>query len=124
MDPDNKDFKALQTEWYRLLKDEGFDDIEQSDGNLKVWTCYRFKVPYNEVSHRARVNYYRLAGQFLYDHKFKNKRERTIWELHSQGISDRQITHMMKKRNFKIYKFLVQSTVAKLSYLMVQKCKG
>jgi hypothetical protein len=121
LNPD--EFKKLQAKWDKKLADDGFFDIEQRDGNLKVWASHLHKVHYNETLYRAKEDYYRLAGQFLHDHKFDSRLERAVWELHSTGVGMREIVVMLKKRRMKIYKWKVQQIVKKLSEEMGRQCR-
>lgn len=113
MKPDSKEFKALQAKWDKKLKDRGFDDIEQRDGNLKVWSSFFFKKRHNPILFEAKEEYYRAAGKFLYDHKWTSKKDRTIWELHCQGKSARVIVKEMKSRHFRINKPMVHQIINK-----------
>lgn len=114
-------FKQLQAEWYQKIANSGFQEIEQPDGNLKLWASTFFKVRYQENVFRAKEEYYRLAGQFLNDYKFESKFEHRVWELHTEGVSIRNITLIMKKQGFKTYKRMVHETIGRLAHHMVIK---
>lgn len=100
--------KELQKVWYQKLKDEGFKDIEQEgkNGFLKEWSR-KFRIPYGSQvakgyttedkirDNEVKETYYRLAGHFLYDYKFKTETLRNIWELHSEGVSYRNIAKIL-----------------------------
>lgn len=118
---DNKDYVELRRKWYGKLKKEGFDDIEQLDGNLKTWVSSEFTRNYDANFAKAKEDYYRLAGQFLHRYHFKDKKEQLIWELHSQGVSIRDIVKELKKKNYKIYKSLVQVILERLTGEMIIK---
>lgn len=101
MNPKSKEFLELKSKWYKKLEKSGFEDIEQDDEALKKWSnsigrheSQRNKIPSIET-------YYRLAGQFLYDHKFKSKKENIVWKLHSEGLSIRAIVEFVKSKRFK-----------------------
>ena len=92
------EFKALQDKWYEKLKRNGFKDIEQGEeyGRMLLpFNSERFAT--NKEYNRDKEQYYRLAGQFLHSYKFKNHTEMRIWELHSQGVSVRNIAKKMPK---------------------------
>lgn len=88
----NDDCKAcreLQSRWYKQLDDSGFDDAEDStlkDRPLKAW--HR-----NILSHTTILeleitqDYYTSASALIHTYQFKNDIQRTIWELHCQGLS-------------------------------------
>lgn len=121
---ESKDFKDLQSQWNDKLKDDGFEDIEQDDGNLKRWDSVFFKINQNDVQFEAKETYYRLAGNFLYEHKFANELERTIWKMHSTGESLRHITKALEKSLPEpITQYKVYETLKPLIKLMKQKYK-
>lgn len=101
-----KEFSKLQAEWYRKLKKSGFDDVEQTDGNLKIWSAHYFQSAYTPDSFTAKETYYRLAGQFLHSHKFKTPHEREVWRLHSEGESIRAIAAHLGSYPNKIHKII------------------
>lgn len=82
MNKKKRSFKEEQAYWYGKLAQKGFDDIEDNNDMLKVWSssvARAFKEPQAE--------YYRLASQFLYDYKWDCKENELIWHLHSEGFS-------------------------------------
>lgn len=89
------DYKAIQKEWYKKLEAEGFEDIEtfnksgEPNDILKKDVYVDFQK--NPEKYAQTADYYRYAGQFLYEHKFTNLLEKSIWEAHSEGLSSREI---------------------------------
>lgn len=120
MDQNSDEFKKLQAKWYEKLKKKGFQDIEQQDGNLKVWSSHLFKSSYNEITTPAKEDYYRIAGQFLHEYKFENAAEKLIWRLHSDGHSIRHIVQTLKKKGLKAHKNGVHAKIQRLARKM--KC--
>ena len=122
----SKDFKDLQAKWDAKLKKEGFKDIEQrEDGLLKSWSSrpftskrngsyYEDKIEY----YKAKEEYFRKATHFLNDHKFKNKKESIIWEMHSNGASLDKITAFLISKHFRINRIAVFRVVKKLAKMM------
>ena len=91
-------FKEAEAQWYKKLKDEGFQDIEDTsrdDRPLKVWDRSYF-LKLDDLSFAAKQSYYRQASNFLEQHDFKNEVQRRIWELHTEGISRRDIASKIK----------------------------
>ena len=81
-------FKALQAEWDKKLADSGFEDIERrEDDNLKRYHSMDFFNHGNRHPDRqnGKEEYYRLAGQFLYEHKFANEDQHALWKMHCEG---------------------------------------
>lgn len=111
MDRNSPEFKKLQAEWNKKLAASGFEDIEDSNGQLKgKWSGDSdIRNKYTELTYAAKERYYQLAGQFLNDYPFKTEKDRIIWEMHSEGISIRDIVKALKKRRFKVYRHLVHS---------------
>lgn len=123
MNQNSNEFKKLQADWYKKIKDKGFNDIEQEDGMLKSWHSSLFSKNYNVITHEAKEEYYRLAGIFLQHNKFKDAKERYIWERHSSGVSIRNIVKELKAKKIKAYKVLVLKIIQRLSKKMLAKCK-
>lgn len=116
-------FLELQKQWYKKLKDTGFEDIEQDEEKLKNRTALQNLSKYEPITAAAKEEYYRLAGQFLYEYEFSNDRERVIWELHSDGNSIEKIVLNMNVRGYKVYKRLVHETLQRLAEELGTRCK-
>ncbi len=116
-----EDYKTLRALWYKKLKDEGFEDLEQADGNLRTWSVWFSRTNTPEVF-QAKQTYFYLATQFLSDYTFENKTERTIWEYHSESVSIRDTVKIMNrlKRSdkTKVSRDQVWQTVRKLKKAM------
>lgn len=110
----SKQFKALKDKWYKKLEKSGFEDAEKDENSLKSWHSYIFVVEDDTTFQESKKTYYSMAGKFFHDYVFKSKKDKAIWELHSEGISIRNINKTLKKRGFKIYQLYVQSTIKKL----------
>jgi hypothetical protein len=123
MDNKSKEFLKLQEKWYKKLKSDGFEDIEQDEEHLTVWHTHLFNQNYDDVKFQAKEDYYRAAGHFLHDYPFKNKKERLIWQLHSEGISIRHIVKKLKSLSFNAYRREVHEVVMKLTREMINKCR-
>lgn len=122
MNRNSKEFLALQRKWYKKAEKSGFEDIEQPDENLKIWS-YRFvKACENDPTlHQSKEEYYRLAGSFLHEHLFKDQKSRLIWQMHSEGVSIRNIVKALKSRRFKTYRREVHQIIQDLAALMLKK---
>lgn len=122
MSTKNKKIKAhklnqLIREWDKRLKSEGFEDIEdrktghlRKTGGDRVWDPKDFdKRPavydagYSSITWKeSQAEYYRLAGQMLYEKEFKNVRLRLIWQLHAEGMSYSEICEVLNLSRDKI----------------------
>ncbi len=94
-----KKFKDLQAKWYKKLADKGFEDIEDNkyeEPKLKAYHYLRFKTLEPDV-HAARAKYYENCRGVLVNHRFKRALDRRIWELHTEGLSLREIETEIKQ---------------------------
>lgn len=121
----SSELKKLQKVWYDKLKKDGFEDIERDENRLKVYSSYRFGKKRGMIQaggYESKTEYYRLAGWFLHEHKFKSKVEKLIWQLHSEGKSGQVIAEILKKKKLKnIGRKTVWVIVNELETLMKQK---
>jgi len=121
MDRNSKEFKELQAKWYKKLEKSGFKDAETVEGYhepyrpLRQWHASCFFLRHAPLRREAKTEYYRLAGQFLYDNTFKSKLEMRMWELHAEGKSIREIVRIMNKPKKRTYKRKVHETLQQLS---------
>lgn len=97
--------KELIRFWYQRLREEGFEDIEDTDSPrqlLKEWHSTKFLDHADGVRSSARQKYYEMATHFLHAHQFESEMEYTIWEMHSNGLSLRKIAKEVssQKRTF------------------------
>src|SRR5271165_3809627 len=99
----NQELKSLQKTWYAKLKKSGFNDIEQSDMQLKKWSSQVFNISGDGIDHtdvkilwEAKAEYYRLAEHFLNEYEFLDTLEKQIWKLHSETNSYRDIAKKLK----------------------------
>lgn len=136
MNPKNKDLRDLKIEWYKKLKDDGFEDIESSPDNpdnFKQWAAHRFTSAQNNGLSRADVlfrgqikeNYYRLAGHLLYEYPFENETDRLIWELHADGHTYVSIIKMLKEQHsIVVYRDSIRKVIKKLREAMSKHYGG
>ncbi len=87
---DTRAFKQLHAEWTAKLAASGFEDIEHADRSLTYGgTTVRRSANRAARSHRA--EYYRLAGQWLWERVWRTRMQRRTWELHTEGLNHREI---------------------------------
>lgn len=106
-----------KSKWYKKLEREGFNDIEQDEDNLKVWSSV-FSKRHSIEQIQAKQVYYQMATNFLEDYEFGIRREEIIWAYHSEGISYRNISKLLKKVRIKLSHTAVQNIVHKLQVSM------
>lgn len=127
MDRNSPEFKKLKKEWDQKLKESGFEDIEFDENHLRKHDDYMFRnrlAKYGPTFFEAKQQYYRLAGQFLENHKFEDSDEKLIWQLHSDGVSGRDIVKELKKRGISpSYREHVDKVIHKFRELMLEETK-
>lgn len=88
-----KEFLKLQKEWYKKLKQSGFEDLEffgengEPTHNMLNQSLANIRKTYSPQS----FYYFNRAGWFLHHGWFLDKLEHDIWELHCEGLSNYQI---------------------------------
>lgn len=89
-------YEELKVIWDQKLKDSGFNDIENADGSTNRPTS-RSNTWRDPELREIVQDYYRMAYHFLNEYKFKNKREKVIWEYYAEGLSVRDIADTLRK---------------------------
>jgi hypothetical protein len=103
-------YKQVENHWYTVLKNEGFQDIEDSKtGMLKEWDFNFFRNQFNLIDYSTTVLYYEKAKQLLLFHPFKDDTHKTIWELHCDGLSERKIAQKVKKYKKSMVHYIISS---------------
>lgn len=108
----SKNFKNLQVKWYSKLKKSGFEDQEHDEEHLKQYSGKtgikddQLRSGLTALGETYKYNYYLKAREFLDTFKFKNKTERKMWELHSEGIGIRVIANKLKTYRRKVHETL------------------
>ena len=79
-------FKEQLKKWNKILKDEGFVDIEFTNRHGQV--CGYLKDSHIATNFKQDAEeYYILARRYLHDGKFESPTEKAVWEAHSNGLS-------------------------------------
>lgn len=100
MSPDK--FKALQRQWYKILEDSGFEDIEKVVGDelvLKQNASHGFLITErNLLQQQAMTEYFRLMSQKVNDEYtvFNCKEDAIILEMHCLGARVIDIINTLK----------------------------
>lgn len=92
-----KDNLALRRKWYKILKDNGFDDIEvlAPDGQFYDMLRYPLRFDINSPEKKVQERYYAMARAFVFDYEFRDEVEKQVWQHHSEGMSVRGIAAKM-----------------------------
>lgn len=114
------DFNKLQKKWYDKLKAKGFEDIEDGEDKLKVWSSI-FTSKISMESWQAKATYYQMATNFLEEYKFESETNKFIWTKHSEGVSVRDITIFLnKKKSTRTNRTYVWKIIKTLKHTMYQ----
>lgn len=118
----------LTKQWYKLLKDDGHDDIEWQGGSVdSCGTGSPFlKRPDQTRIKYAKVNsyeYYRLCTCFLTHRgrRWPKKGDKLIWAMHTDGTPYRDIQRLFNaKAKRKISLFYVFTRIKELTAEMLE----
>lgn len=92
-----KPSKSLIDKWYNKLAKSGFEDIEERHSPrqmLKTWHNTWFQARGTPDQFAAQALYYQRAVDMLNTFEFASKRDRTLWQFHSEGKSVREIAKL------------------------------
>lgn len=128
---ETEEFKELQKNWYKKLKEEGFVDIEKEKHGFKSYIYANGaglvegkKNQYSATYRNSKIEYYRAAEHFLNEYKFKSNLDKVIWEYHSNGISTREISKLLADAKvLKTSYTTIWQTVKRIRTLMKKKYK-
>jgi hypothetical protein len=94
----SKEFQSLKDKWYLKLEQSGFQDIEFYNGEgMLRYDGYYFQDEYTPDQFLEKKKYFEQAKELLQRDIFLNKIERSIWELHSNGCSIKNIIVTLRK---------------------------
>lgn len=107
--------KELELIWYAKLKEQGFEDIENTGITtrpLKDWHSFKFIDESSQARQKTRSEYQKKADDFINREDLKEicllivkhgnntltaVQIESIWELHLQGFTERGIAHYLKR---------------------------
>jgi len=118
---DDPELKALQKHWYKKLKDEGFNDIEDTNSPrelLKQWHSTYFYRHYTVETFQDKQDYWRTCSRFLHSHTFQTVHEKKVWELYCDGQSLRQIADQLRTKKKRVNKDSLNKIVSNLIKIM------
>jgi len=90
-----------QAYWYAKLKQDGFEDIEDTSNPLqplKEWHNLKWSRPSGPSSLQVSttIEYYTRARHAIASHAFDHPLHLKVWELHCDGLSVRAISKAVK----------------------------
>lgn len=114
------EFLELKKKWDKILKDDGFVDIEVEE-ELNAHRPTTDRNQHTDVWRKSKEEYYTYARYFLNEHEFETARQQNIWELHTEGTSARDIAKIYKDLGFKTSRMTIWRTINYLRALMKAK---
>lgn len=113
------DFDRLKDFWYKRLEDDGFVDIEHNDGSINSSSPARSTRNQTPDLRQVIQDYYSMSYHFLNEYKFSNELEKIMWEYHTEGLSVRAISKILKDTKVaKTSKTKVGEIIKKLEDIM------
>ncbi len=103
--------RLLRDRWYKKLKEEGFREIEDVNSNKEFlidWHSQFFQFKYTPQEFLEKQRYFQMTRDFLYMHKFKSKRDKQIWFLHSEGLSCMEIANKISLSKPRVHQIVFQ----------------
>jgi hypothetical protein len=95
--------EKLKAKWNKKLADSGFIDIERPDGSLKPEVDYRsLDSTRGDGLQDGRQEYYAIVQDFLNRGKFATLMDYTVWKLHAEGLSYRDIGNELKLTFYRV----------------------
>jgi hypothetical protein len=90
----------LQRKWYAILKKHGFQDIERFNRYGAFDDLFNKHTSTRKGMEACAedAEYYRAARHFFWEYKFRNAREKRVWELHCEGVSYRDIMKSLRQK--------------------------
>jgi hypothetical protein len=87
------EFAALNREWRKRLRAEGFVDIESNDKLLRYdHSDYGDARRLSAPSNLERAAYYELVTRWLHQRVWPSRHVKRLWELHTEGVGVRMST--------------------------------
>lgn len=92
-------FKKQHSKWMRILKSKGFEDIENSRGDLKdhkSLSDLNQRIHFKHGIKDLTISYFDWAAEMIHKGKFKCATDKKIWSLHSAGKTGSEISEVVK----------------------------
>jgi hypothetical protein len=100
------EFKKLKKEWDKKLESSGFEDIEKNDTdniitNQIIKTGENIYQNYIDFVEDAGLDYYQYCHQILREFPFKRELDRVVFEMYTEGKTEREISKSLQNLNLK-----------------------
>ena len=111
-------FRKLLIFWNKKLAESNFEDIDkeitenskhhylsQTQIHPKRFHSFDFRNYFKDQTFfYKREEYFQKSSYFLNHYHFNSEKEKSIWELHSEGLSIRKIASNLKLKNWVVHK--------------------
>jgi len=108
------EFNKLRNEWYEILRENGFNDIETINGDLRRSSSeiYRYVDEFSKV---MKEDYFRMLSQAINDDAtvFKSSIDKYIMRRHSEGAEIKTIMAELFNYGISRYKEAIRFTIRK-----------
>lgn len=110
------EFKRIEKEWYEKLKEEKFQDAEQTINGKALLkqqssNCYRGK---SKIERENKLRYYELLGHFFSEEKeFQDWVESYIMQRRSDGVKIIHISKELEWANERCYRGTIRKIIQK-----------
>lgn len=96
-----KEFKALQADWYRKLKQTGFNDIEAHERSEYEVNDVELRRIKGLAGDPSRAEWHRCVARFAESNMFERKLHQAIYRLHAEDRTNQEVYEIL--RNDPIY---------------------
>ncbi len=95
------EFRALQKEWYKKIKDQGFEDIEKLDGEelVLIKSCRHVFKHTDQLTRNIKTEYFRAMAMAAQDEAtvYRNETDRHILIRYVEGAKIKTICAELKE---------------------------
>ena len=115
--------RDLQDKWYQVLKQEGFNDIEdyqRADRPLLEWHAFKYISPRSQQRQQSYLEYEEKIEAFIRSESFddvflfitnhwnssKTDEAKQIWDLYLQGWTERRIANHINRSKTCVHQVL------------------
>lgn len=102
-----QEIKALQAKWYKILKKDGFNDLENVRNGMKSWSALNINTA-RFHDREAVLEFFLKLDSYLSHTKNIKPLHRKILELYSAGLYHQQIADKVNRTKHRIRQILAQ----------------
>lgn len=110
----SREFKEIEEEWYKKLKDTGFQDIEyMKRGEQQLaQSCLNVYYQQNSISVDNKTSYFTAIRDKINEEPWNNQLHKLILSFHAEGVSKVETVKILKSQfNISIHRQTVMFIV-------------